>query len=214
MIGAATETVSFYVNGAWEKPGGRTMGPVMNPATGDTIAEVPYATAADIDRAVRAAHEAFLKWRDVPVVDRVQVLYRFKALLDKHADDIAATLTRENGKTTDDARAEVRRMIQMVEVSCGMPSLMMGDSLNDVAQGIDCKTIRQPHRRLRGYYALQFPGDGAHLDVPVRHRLRQHLCPQAIRKSSAHAHSRHRAAARCRPSAGRVESGARRQGSC
>jgi malonate-semialdehyde dehydrogenase (acetylating)/methylmalonate-semialdehyde dehydrogenase len=157
MIGAAIETVSFYVNGAWEKPGGRTMGPVMNPATGETIAEVPYATAADVDRAVRAAHEAFLKWRDVPVVDRVQVLYRFKALLDKHADDIAATLTRENGKTTDDARAEVRRMIQMVEVSCGMPSLMMGDSLNDVAQGIDCKTIRQPIGVCAGITPFNFP---------------------------------------------------------
>jgi malonate-semialdehyde dehydrogenase (acetylating)/methylmalonate-semialdehyde dehydrogenase len=157
MISSAVETVSFYVNGAWEKPDGRTMGPVMNPATGETIADVPYATAADVDRAVRAAHEAFLKWRDVPVVDRVQVLYRFKALLDKHADDIAATLTRENGKTTDDARAEVRRMIQMVEVACGMPSLMLGDSLNDVAQGIDCKTIRQPLGVCAGITPFNFP---------------------------------------------------------
>ncbi|MGD0618888.1 MAG: CoA-acylating methylmalonate-semialdehyde dehydrogenase [Bryobacteraceae bacterium] len=157
MIGTATETVSFYVNGAWEKPNGRTMGPVMNPATGEIIAEVAYATAVDIDRVVRAAHEAFLKWRDVPVVDRVQVLYRFKALLDKHADDIAATLTRENGKTTEDARAEVRRMIQMVEVACGMPSLMMGDSLNDVAQGIDCKTIRQPLGVCAGITPFNFP---------------------------------------------------------
>jgi malonate-semialdehyde dehydrogenase (acetylating)/methylmalonate-semialdehyde dehydrogenase len=157
MIGTATETVSFYVNGAWEKPNGRTMGPVMNPATGEIIAEVPYATAVDIDRVVRTAHEAFLKWRDVPVVDRVQVLYRFKALLDKHSDDIAATLTRENGKTTEDARAEVRRMIQMVEVACGMPSLMMGDSLNDVAQGIDCKTIRQPLGVCAGITPFNFP---------------------------------------------------------
>src|SRR5271154_4857519 len=125
-IGSAVETVSFYVNGIWEKTEGRTMGGVTNPATGETIAEVPYATEADIDRAVRTAHDAFLKWRDVPVVDRVQVLYRFKALLDKYSNDIAAILTRENGKTTEDARAEVRRMIQMVEVACGMPSLMMG----------------------------------------------------------------------------------------
>ncbi len=104
-----------------------------------------------------AAHAAFLKWRDVPVVDRVQVLYRFKALLDKHADDIAAILTRENGKTTDDAKAEVRRMIQMVEVACGMPSLMMGDSLNDVAPGIDCKTIRQPIGVCAGITPFNFP---------------------------------------------------------
>jgi malonate-semialdehyde dehydrogenase (acetylating)/methylmalonate-semialdehyde dehydrogenase len=157
MIQSAVETVSLYVNGTWEKPTGRTMGAVTNPATGETIAEVPYATDADMDRAVRTAHEAFLKWRDVPVVDRVQVLYRFKALLDKYSNDVAAVLTRENGKTTDDARAEVRRMIQMVEVACGMPSLMMGDSLNDVAQGIDCKTIRQPLGVCVGITPFNFP---------------------------------------------------------
>jgi len=155
--GSAVETVSFYINGVWEQPEGRTMGNVTNPATGEIIAQTPYATAADVDRAVRSAHEAFLKWRDVPVVDRVQVLYRFKTLLDKHADDIAAALTRENGKTADDAKAEVRRLIQMVEVACGMPSLMMGDSLNDVATGIDCKTIRQPIGVCAGITPFNFP---------------------------------------------------------
>jgi malonate-semialdehyde dehydrogenase (acetylating)/methylmalonate-semialdehyde dehydrogenase len=150
-------TVAFYINGAWEKPAGRTLHAVTNPATGATIAEVPYATETDIDRAVRTAHDAFLKWREVPVVDRVQVLYRYKALLEKHADDVAATLTRENGKTFDDARAETRRAIQMVEVACGMPSLMMGDSLNDVAREIDCKTIRQPIGVCVGITPFNFP---------------------------------------------------------
>src|ERR1039458_8898884 len=119
--------VSFYINGNWERPANRTGGTVVNPATGALLAEVPYADESDIDRAVRAAHEAFLKWREVPVVDRVQVLYRYKALLEKHHVELAGILTRENGKTADDARAEVRRSIQMVEVACGMPSLMMGD---------------------------------------------------------------------------------------
>jgi malonate-semialdehyde dehydrogenase (acetylating)/methylmalonate-semialdehyde dehydrogenase len=151
------ETVSFYINGAWEKPEGRSMRAVTNPATGAALAEVPYASEGDVDRAVRAAHEAFLKWREVPVVDRVQVLYRYKTLLDKYADDVARILTQENGKTADDARAEVRRMIQMVEVACGMPSLMMGDSLNDVAAGIDCKTIRQPIGVCVGITPFNFP---------------------------------------------------------
>jgi malonate-semialdehyde dehydrogenase (acetylating) / methylmalonate-semialdehyde dehydrogenase len=155
--GTTVETVSFYVNGIWEKLDGRTMGAVTNPATGEKIADVPYATEADIDRAVSTAHAAFLKWRDVPVVDRVQVLYRYKTLLDQHADEIAATLTRENGKTADDAKMEVRRMSQMVEVACGMPSLMMGDSLNDVAHGIDCKTIRQPIGVCAGITPFNFP---------------------------------------------------------
>jgi malonate-semialdehyde dehydrogenase (acetylating) / methylmalonate-semialdehyde dehydrogenase len=151
------QTVSFYIDGAWEKPEGRPTQPVTNPATGKIIAEAPFANAADVDRAVRAAHAAFLKWRDVPVVDRVQVLYRYKDLLERHSLELASTLTRENGKTADDAKAEVRRMIQMVEVACGMPSLMMGDSLNDIASGIDCKTIRQPIGVCVGITPFNFP---------------------------------------------------------
>jgi malonate-semialdehyde dehydrogenase (acetylating)/methylmalonate-semialdehyde dehydrogenase len=154
---SAVGLVGFYINGKWEKPQGRATLPVTNPATGAVLAEAPYATAADVDRAVRSAHEAFLKWRDVPVVDRVQVLYRFKALMEEHAAEVAAILTRENGKTADDAKMEVRRAIQMVEVACGMPSLTMGDSLNDVAREIDCKTIRQPIGVCVGITPFNFP---------------------------------------------------------
>jgi len=151
------ETVSFYLNGQWESAGSRKLAPVTNPATGAEIAQVAYATAEDVDRAVRAAHAAYLKWRDVPVVERMQPLYRFKMLLEKHHGEMAATLTTENGKTIDDARAEVRRAIQMVEVACGMPSLMMGDSLNDVSSGIDSHTIRQPLGVCVGITPFNFP---------------------------------------------------------
>jgi malonate-semialdehyde dehydrogenase (acetylating) / methylmalonate-semialdehyde dehydrogenase len=151
------EIVSFFIDGAWEKPEGRATQPVTNPATAEVLAEVPFANEADVDRAVHSAHTAFLKWRAVPVVDRVQVLYRYKDLLERHAAEIAATLTRENGKTMDDSRAEVRRMIQMAEVACGMPSLMMGDSLNDIAAGIDCKSIRQPIGVCAGITPFNFP---------------------------------------------------------
>jgi malonate-semialdehyde dehydrogenase (acetylating) / methylmalonate-semialdehyde dehydrogenase len=157
----ATETrigrVSFYIDGKWESPTGRALQPVTNPATGAVLAETTFATAADVDRAARSAHAAFLKWRDVPVVDRVQVLYRYKTLLEEHAGEMTAILTSENGKTASDAGAEVRRMIQMVEVACGMPSLMMGDSLNDIAAGIDCKTIRQPIGVCAGITPFNFP---------------------------------------------------------
>ncbi len=154
---SALGLVGFYINGVWEKPHGRGTLPVTNPATGNVVAEAPYASEADVDRAVRSAHEAFLKWREVPVVDRVQVLYRFKTLLEEHAAEVAATLTRENGKTAEDSKMEVRRGIQMVEVACGMPSLMMGDSLNDVAREIDCKTIRQPVGVCVGITPFNFP---------------------------------------------------------
>jgi len=159
MIGteSALETVAGYVNGKWEAAGSRPVLPITNPATGAAIAQVAYASAADVDRTVQAAHAAYLKWREVPVVDRVQPLYRYKTLLERHANDLAAALTAENGKTADDSRAEVRRSIQMVEVACGMPSLMMGDSLNDIAAGIDSHTIRQPIGVCAGITPFNFP---------------------------------------------------------
>jgi malonate-semialdehyde dehydrogenase (acetylating) / methylmalonate-semialdehyde dehydrogenase len=153
----SVETVSFYINGQWESAGNRKLAPITNPATSAEIAQVAYATAEDVDRTVKAAHAAFLKWRDVPVVERMQPLYRYKMLLEKHHGELASTLTTENGKTIDDARAEVRRAIQMVEVACGMPSLMMGDSLNDVSSGIDSHTIRQPLGVCAGITPFNFP---------------------------------------------------------
>jgi malonate-semialdehyde dehydrogenase (acetylating)/methylmalonate-semialdehyde dehydrogenase len=152
----AVRKLSFLSNGQWEAGSG-TLHPVTNPATGEVIAEVPYATAAEVDRTVQAAHEAFLKWRAVPVVDRVQVFYRYKTLLDKHHEELARILTTENGKTFEDARLEVRRAIQMVEVACGMPSLMMGDSLPEVSSGIDSITIRQPLGVVAGITPFNFP---------------------------------------------------------
>src|SRR6476660_6716528 len=120
-------------------------------------ATIQYASATEVDRAAESAHQAFLKWREVPVVDRVQVLYRYKTLLEQNAEDIAQTLTRENGKTADDAKAETRRAIQMVEVACGMPTLIMGDSLNDVAKDIDCHTMRVPIGVCVGITPFNFP---------------------------------------------------------
>ncbi len=157
----ATETavreLQFFVNGKWQRMEGHPLHAITNPASGQVIAQVPYATADDVDRAARAAHDAFLKWREVPVVERVQVLYRYKDLLEKHLDEIARILSSENGKTLEDARGSVRRGIQMVEVSCGMPSLMMGHSLENVSKGIDCQTIRQPLGVCAGITPFNFP---------------------------------------------------------
>ena len=149
--------IKFYTNGIWEEAAGRARHPITNPATGEVIAQVPFATAADVDRTAQAAHAAFLKWREVPVVDRVQVFYRYKDLLEKHAGEIARILSTENGKTVEDAAGSVRRAIQMVEVACGMPSLMMGQSLENVSKGIDCQTIRQPLGVCAGITPFNFP---------------------------------------------------------
>ena len=152
----SVRTLQFYVNGKWENSEGASH-PVTNPAFGEVIANVPYATAAEVDRVAKLAHAAFLKWREVPVVDRVQVLYRYKTLLDKNTDDVARILSTENGKTFSDAQASVRRAIQMVEVACGMPSLMMGDSLENVSRGIDSQSIRQPLGVCAGITPFNFP---------------------------------------------------------
>ncbi|MGH9672790.1 MAG: CoA-acylating methylmalonate-semialdehyde dehydrogenase [Bryobacteraceae bacterium] len=158
MVATDTTThLQFLVNGRWQEADSGDLHSVTNPATGQVIAQVPYASEGDADRAVRAAHEAFLSWREVPVVERVQVLYRYKSLLDKHLDELARTVSAENGKTLDDARGSVRRGIQMVEVACGMPSLMMGDSLANVAKGIDSHSIRQPIGVCVGITPFNFP---------------------------------------------------------
>ena len=148
---------SSYIAGSWVAPEGKTSSPIVNPANGETLAILPYSTAADVDRAAKDAHRAWLEWRDVPVVDRVQPLYRFKTLLEKNVREIGTILTRENGKILEDSLTEVKRGVQMVEVACGMPSLMMGDSLNDVAKGIDCRTIRQPIGVCAGITPFNFP---------------------------------------------------------
>ena len=152
----ATETLQFYVNGKWEDSKG-ALHPVMNPAAGEVIAQVPYATESEVDRVVKLAHAAFLKWREIPVIDRVQVLYRYKALLEKHTDEVARILSTENGKTFGDAQLSVKRAIQMVEVACGMPTLMMGDSLENVSKGIDSVSIRQPLGVCVGITPFNFP---------------------------------------------------------
>jgi malonate-semialdehyde dehydrogenase (acetylating) / methylmalonate-semialdehyde dehydrogenase len=158
MIATETtvRTLKFFTGGHWEAST-HALHPVTNPATGQVIAQVPYATAHDVDRVAQKAHAAFLSWREVPVVERVQVLYRYKILLEKNVDEVARILTTENGKTLDDAKASVRRAIQMVEVACGMPSLMMGDSLENVSKGIDCHTIRQPIGVCAGISPFNFP---------------------------------------------------------
>ncbi len=133
-----------YVGGRWVESLSSSSQDVRNPATGEVIASVPLGTAADVDRAVRAAHAAFAGWRATPPTQRARFLFELKYLLDKNAEELARTVTRENGKTLDEARGSVRRGIECVEVAAGAPSMLMGQALEDVAKGIDCESVRQP----------------------------------------------------------------------
>ncbi len=140
----AVERLQNYIGGEWIASDAKAVHVVRNPATGEAIAECPLSEAAEVDAAARAAQEAFATWRRLPAENRIQYLFKLKTLLEEHAEELAATVTRENGKTLDEARGDVRRGIQMVEVACGAPSLLMGQALEDVATGIDCESVRQP----------------------------------------------------------------------
>jgi malonate-semialdehyde dehydrogenase (acetylating) / methylmalonate-semialdehyde dehydrogenase len=130
---------------------------IINPATGDTLEAVPLASAQDVDRIVEKAAAAFPAWRETPPPDRIQYLFRYKQLLEEHFADIARLTTLENGKTLTEAKAELRRGIENVEVACGIPTLMQGYNLEDVARGIDELMIRQPLGVVAAITPFNFP---------------------------------------------------------
>jgi malonate-semialdehyde dehydrogenase (acetylating)/methylmalonate-semialdehyde dehydrogenase len=133
-----------YVDGQWRESMAATSLEVRDPATGEVLGSAPAGTAADVEAAVGAAREVFPAWRATPPEDRIQYLFRLKQLLENHFDDVARLITRENGKTLGESRGELRRGIENVEVACGIPMMMQGYNLEDVARGIDEMMIRQP----------------------------------------------------------------------
>jgi malonate-semialdehyde dehydrogenase (acetylating)/methylmalonate-semialdehyde dehydrogenase len=139
-----TDVVKNYIDGKWRPSTATTTLPITNSATGEEIGRTPLSPASDVDAAVRAAVAAFPRWRATPAVDRARVLFRLKALLDEHKEALARSMTVEHGKTLPETRGEVRRGIENVEHACGIPTLMMGDTLEDIAPGIDCESVRQP----------------------------------------------------------------------
>jgi malonate-semialdehyde dehydrogenase (acetylating)/methylmalonate-semialdehyde dehydrogenase len=141
---SSVPTLRFFINGRWEDPPERETTPVRNPASGKVIAHVPIANAEDVARAAAAAQQAFLQWRDVPASDRVQVLFRYKALVEQNLTAIARLVCEEGGKTIDDARHSVRRGIQRIDEACAVPSLLPGESVESVSKGIDRYSLRQP----------------------------------------------------------------------
>jgi len=136
--------VQNFIDGSWVASAAGNFLPITNPATGERLGTTPLSPASEVVDAVAAASRAFPSWRATPAVDRARVLFRLKALLDKHHEELARTLTMEHGKILPETMGEVRRGIENVEHACGIPTLMMGETLEDIAPGIDCETIRQP----------------------------------------------------------------------
>src|SRR5947209_7443629 len=152
-----THTVPMLVAGRWRPARSERAGSVYNPSTGRAIARVPFAGAAEVDEAVRAAAAALPAWAETPAVERARLLFRYRDLLERHADELARTVTREHGKTLAEARASVQRGVEMVEFACGMPSLLMGQTLSNIARGVDCETIRHPVGVCVGITPFNFP---------------------------------------------------------
>ncbi len=146
-----------YVGGDWVESSASVYTPVVNPATCETIGEVPESTRADVDAAVKAAQEGFEEWRRTPVLNRVQYLFRFKTIIEDRFEDIAKMVVEENGKTRDEARGEVRRGIESIDFGTSVPVLMRSDGVEDIAAGIDETTLRQPAGVFAAITPFNFP---------------------------------------------------------
>jgi malonate-semialdehyde dehydrogenase (acetylating) / methylmalonate-semialdehyde dehydrogenase len=154
---ASIRVLGNYVGGRWVAASAAELRDVQNPATGETLARVPLSSAGDVDAAVRAARAALPEWSGTPVIERARWLFGLRQVLDAHADELARSVTREMGKTLPDARAEVGRMIEMVEAATAVPQTMQGRVLEDVAHGVDTETIRQPVGVCAAIVPFNFP---------------------------------------------------------
>jgi len=152
-----------YINGEWVKPNVKDYVDVINPATGQVIAKTPLSSKSDVDAAAKAASEALVNWRRTPVNDRVQYLFKLRNIMRENGDKIAELITNECGKTFEEAKAEMVRAYENVEVACGMPHMSKGEFVEDIAPGIDEVMIRQPVGVCATIAPFNFPGMSSRL---------------------------------------------------
>jgi malonate-semialdehyde dehydrogenase (acetylating) / methylmalonate-semialdehyde dehydrogenase len=146
-----------FIDGAWRAATATEFGEVINPATAELLARTPLSRSSDVEAAVQAASDAFPAWRRTPAGERVQYLFKLKNLLEENIDELARLITVENGKTLGEAKAELRRGIENVEVACGIPMMMQGHLLEDVTAGVDELQIRQPLGVVAAITPFNFP---------------------------------------------------------
>jgi malonate-semialdehyde dehydrogenase (acetylating) / methylmalonate-semialdehyde dehydrogenase len=151
------KTVQNYIDGKWVDSTSELTEPVPNPANGKTIAYVPLSGQEDVDLAVQSAERAFATWSELPVPQRSRYLYKYLQLLQEEKENLAEIITMENGKTLTDARGEVQRGIEVVELATSSPSLMMGEALSKIANGIDGSIWRYPLGVVAGITPFNFP---------------------------------------------------------
>ncbi len=154
---SSSRQLGLFINGEWRPSRALDYLPVRNPATEEVIGRVPEGTSEDVAAAVEAAASAFPGWRRTSPEERIQYLFKLKQLLEDHFERIARITTTENGKTLAESRGELRRAIENVEVACGIPTLMQGCTLEDVAPGIDETMVRQPLGVVAAITPFNFP---------------------------------------------------------
>jgi malonate-semialdehyde dehydrogenase (acetylating)/methylmalonate-semialdehyde dehydrogenase len=152
------KTLKNYYGGQWVASTSSEVLPVHNPATNEIIGQVPLSPPDDVNKAVQKAQAAFNDWRHTPAATRIQPLFRLKDLMEAHFDDIARTISLENGKTLGESGGEMRRAIENVEVACGIPLMMQSQFSEDIAEGIDEFMIRQPVGVVTIIAPFNFPG--------------------------------------------------------
>src|SRR5262249_45320408 len=148
--------IANLIAGRWCQPHTSVL-PVYNPATGDVLDEVPLSGSVEVTQAVAAAAEAYAGWSQTPVMERTRLMFRYKALLEEHFEELAAIVTRHHGKTLEEARGEVRRGIEVVDFACGAPSLLQGRTLRQVSGGVDQDLYRYPLGVVTGIPPFNFP---------------------------------------------------------
>jgi len=146
-----------FIDGAWREITGVEKSPVYNPSRGEVIAEVPLCTKEHVDEAVESAAAAFPGWRDTPPVERARLFFRYRQLVEENFDRICQSVSREHGKTLAEARGSAFRGIENIEYACSIPTLLMGDTLENLARGVDCETMLQPLGVCVGITPFNFP---------------------------------------------------------
>ena len=156
--------VQNYIGGEFVPTDGQSVD-VMNPADGSVISRVPMSGAADVERAVAAARAAFPAWAATPIKERVQVFFRYKALLEQNIDELSTIITEENGKVDSEARAEVLKAAELCEFACSLPQITAGEVL-EVSRGVECRVERYPLGVVASIAPFNFPNMVPHWTIP------------------------------------------------
>ncbi|MBP6428709.1 MAG: aldehyde dehydrogenase family protein, partial [Bacteroidia bacterium] len=156
--------VKNYISGKFTNGTKKSMD-ITSPLDGITIANVPLSTMTELNAAVESAQAAFKTWSSTPIKERVQIFYRYKTLMEKNLKELALLVQKENGKTLDEATAEVEKSIELTEYACSMPQLVAGKVM-EVSRGVECRLDHKPIGVVASIAPFNFPHMVPHWTIP------------------------------------------------